>query len=174
MASNVVEEFKAIAASFMALIDGLSYIDEDVAEKIADDFSDKLVKSTRTVFQEMAAKVSVELAKNKRGTPRRRKVASTVVPVSRSPEYEIDRGNGSGGGGPSMVAPEGYFTDEEMAPMGTDPLPPNPQSFIGGSGPMAAEDFNTGSYLSGGVVERERAPSSQPSRPVPQKRLPNP
>ena len=58
MVTSITEEFTSIAASFAALVEGLSYIDEDVAEKIAVEFADKLVKSTRTVYADMASKVA--------------------------------------------------------------------------------------------------------------------
>lgn len=150
--TSITEEFTSIAASFAALVEGLSYIDEDVAEKIAVEFADKLVKSTRVVYAEMASKVAAELSKPpKKKAVRRRRVATTVVPVT-VPVGPVEEF-------------EAYQATENYEPMGTEPLPENPTSFIS-SGPIGMDEVDSGfsDRLSGGVVERGPAPA--PSRSI--------
>lgn len=116
MTVNIAEEFTSIAASFSALLEGLAYIDEDVADKLAVEFSEKLVKSTRAVYAEMAGKISVQLAKPKKNA-RRRKVMPGV------PEAVV----------PMEVSTE--VPQEELASQydsGSEELPYNERSFLGG------------------------------------------
>ena len=156
MVVSITEEFTSIAASFGALIEGLSYIDEDVATKIAVEFSDKLVKSTRAVYAEMASKVATELAKPSKRKPRRKRVATTVIQAGQQreiPEVEI----------------EAHTQEEDFGPMGTDPLPENPRSFMT-SGPISMGELDGGfaERLMGGVVERgPSAPTSSHRQPKP-------
>lgn len=148
MVTSITEEFTSIAASFAALVEGLSYIDEDVAERIAVEFADKLVKATRSVYAEMASKVATELAKpaKKKGARRRRVVATTIVPVGQpaGPVGEV----------------EVYQAVDNYEPMGTEPLPENPRSFIN-SGPIGMDELDSdfAERLTGGEVKRGPTPS---------------
>ena len=146
MATNIAEEFTSIAASFAALIEGLSYIDEDVAMKIAGEFSDKLVKATREVYADMASKVATELAKPTKRKPRRKKVVTTVIRT--------------GQGAPTNgIELEAHVQEENFSAMGTDPLPENTRSFMT-SGPVTMDELNSGfeDRLRGGVIDRSSVP----------------
>lgn len=139
---DITDEFRSIAASLSALIEGLSYIDADVAEKMAVEFSDKLVVASRAVYADMAGKIAEELSKPKKRKARRRKVATTVVDA---PGYS---GYGEGvipvDNSPRTVYPD----DEQLSDGGRDiigreTLPPNPNSFLdSGNGPIALENMD--------------------------------
>lgn len=133
---NIADEFRNIAASFSALIEGLSYMDIDVAEKLADEFSEKLIESSRSVFAEMAVKISEELGKPKKTKRRRKKVATVEVPVHQAPLTEHEE-----------------FSE---ASIGNQELPFNEHSFLGGKA-FSADVLDSGfqDELTGtGVTDR--------------------
>ncbi len=153
---DLIDEFRSIAASLSALIEGLSYIDEDVAEKLAVEFSDKLVKATREVYIDMTKKMSDELAKPRKKKARRRRVATTVVsapgyaPVA-DPVQPLEE-------------PRTVYPDEGPDIIGRETLPANPQSFLGGS-PIALESLEGGLQDQlGGQELTNRAASYPPVR----------
>jgi hypothetical protein len=149
------EEFRSIAASFGALIDGLSYVDEDLALKLANKFSTKLANVTREVYVEMAGEVAQELAKPRRNR-KRRKVAppefsSTGLPPSSGYDYNTYFGNES-----QIPLEEG---DEIIEESGSR------------SRPIVDGDFNN-LLVSQEVTEGRRIPNTDLRRIAPQKRIP--
>ncbi|MCH8065917.1 MAG: hypothetical protein IIC90_08865 [Chloroflexi bacterium] len=155
---DLTDEFRSIAASLSALIEGLSYIDEDVAEKLAVEFSEKLVKATREVYIEMTKKMSNELAKPRKRKARRRRVATAVVnapgyaPPTES--YPDDR----------PLPPNEQLGEEGLEAIGREVLPVNPNSFLGGS-PISLDALEDGLQDQlGGQEVTNRASSYPPVR----------
>ncbi len=161
MTVNIVEEFQSIARSFGALIEGLSYVDEDVAEKLAAEFSKKLADMSRNVYIEMAGKVSKELAKSP-NKKRRRKSVSVREDIYSQPR--------------TVMPLRPVSEDEELyQSIGTQELEENTNSFIG-SGPLSStEDISD--VLSNQQITHRSAgyppTRDQGGRMVPQKRLPD-
>ncbi len=142
--ANIVEEFQSMAASMGALLEGVGYIDEDVAEKLAVEFTDKLVAASREVYAEMASKIAEELRKPTKKRRRRRRVATAVVPVHPEETRTVRR--------------EGIYYNEPEA-IGNAELPENPLSFIGGdgrppSGPISGMEDMGDQLGSPEIVER--------------------
>jgi hypothetical protein len=56
-------EFRGLAESFAHMIQGLAYLDEDEAGRIAKKYSDELVTAARGVYKNLAEEMAVVLAK---------------------------------------------------------------------------------------------------------------
>ena len=71
-------EFRALAESFAHIIEGLAYIDEDEAGRLANKYSDELLVAVRSVYKNLADDMSEVLSKPPKKRRKRRKTADTV------------------------------------------------------------------------------------------------
>ena len=79
--SNLAEDLDQILRSFASMIEGVYFVDEDLAESLAAKFSEELRLEVRKVYAAMAKEVSVSLAKPPAKKRRQRKKVEKVVPV---------------------------------------------------------------------------------------------
>ena len=75
-------EFRGLAESFAHMIQGLAYLDEDEAGRIAKKYSDELVAAARGVYKNLAEEMAVVLAKPPKKKRRSRK---PVMPSDNTP-----------------------------------------------------------------------------------------
>ena len=71
--SNLAEDLDQILKSFASMLEGVYFVDEDLAESLAVKFSEELRLEVRKVYAAMAKEVAVSLAKPPSKKKRRRK-----------------------------------------------------------------------------------------------------
>jgi len=71
--SNLAEDLDQILKSFASMLEGVYFVDEDLAESLAVKFSEELRLEVRKVYAAMAKEVAVSLAKPPTKKKRRRK-----------------------------------------------------------------------------------------------------
>ena len=82
--SNLAEDLDQILRSFASMIEGVYFVDEDLAESLAVKFSEELRLEVRKVYAAMAKEVAVSLAKPPAKKRRRRgKKVNNVAPVKK-------------------------------------------------------------------------------------------
>ena len=79
--SNLAEDLDQILKSFASMIEGVYFVDEDLAESLAAKFSEELRLEVRKVYAAMAKEVAVSLAKPPAKKRRRSKKVEKVVSV---------------------------------------------------------------------------------------------
>jgi hypothetical protein len=77
--ANIANEFRVLAESFSHIIQGLAYLDEDEAGRLAKKYSEKLVLNARSVYKELGEEIAEVMSKPPKVKRRRKKV--TVEPV---------------------------------------------------------------------------------------------
>ena len=80
--ANLGQEFRALAESFAHIIEGLAYIDEDEAGRLANKYSDELLVAVRGVYKDLADDMSAVLAKPPKKRRAKRKPSSSKKPAS--------------------------------------------------------------------------------------------
>ena len=71
---SLAEDLHNILNSFGSMLEGVYYIDEDLAGSLAEKFSDRLRESTRSIYAEMTAEISKGLEKPPKKRRRRKSV----------------------------------------------------------------------------------------------------
>jgi|TARA_R110000824_G_scaffold25635_3_gene89150 hypothetical protein len=79
--ADLGQEFRALAESFAHMIEGLAYLDEDEAGRLATKYSDELVIAVRSVYKDLANDMSAVLAK----PPKKRRVRRKTVTINSVP-----------------------------------------------------------------------------------------
>ena len=86
--ADLGQEFRALAESFAHMIEGLAYLDEDEAGRLANKYSDELLLAVRGVYKNLADDISEVLAKPPKKRRVRRKtgsINSVTAPSRNSP-----------------------------------------------------------------------------------------
>jgi hypothetical protein len=84
--SNLAEDLDQILKSFASMIEGVYFVDEELAESLAAKFSEELRLEVRKVYAAMAKEVAVSLAKPPTKKRRRKKKVEEVVSVKKGEE----------------------------------------------------------------------------------------
>jgi len=138
--SNLAEDLDQILKSFASMLEGVYFVDEDLAESLAVKFSEELRLEVRKVYAAMAKEVAVSLAKPPSKKKRRRK-KNVEAPAS------------------AVVAEEGV----EMG-VGVEELDENPGSLLGQIQDEADVQQSLNKALSSRAVtarsERQSAPTN--------------
>ena len=93
---NLAEDLDQILKSFSSMLEGVYFVDEELAEVLAVKFSEELRLEVRKVYASMAKEVAVSLAKPP-SKKRRRKQKAKITPVEATPveaEEGVDMGIG--------------------------------------------------------------------------------
>ena len=157
--ANLGQEFRALAESFAHIIEGLAYIDEDEAGRLANKYSDELLVAVRGVYKSLADDMSAVLAKppKKRRAKRKTSAESSTTGVG------------------EVVPSPNVANIRAEANIGTEELPPQEETIrsqqvdpddMG----MALENMQR-SLHSQKVTKRPSSGSYQESRTPPQTRL---
>ena len=80
------EDLTSILNSFASMLEGVYFVDEALAESLANKFSDRLRTEVRAVYADMAKDIAEALAKPpvKRRKSRKRKSSDTTIPETTS------------------------------------------------------------------------------------------
>lgn len=160
--ADLGQEFRALAESFAHIIEGLAYLDEDEAGRLASKYSDELLLAVRGVYKELADDMSAVLAK----PPKKRRARRKTVTINSVPDRS---GN----------VPVPTSTDvgdiRTEANIGTEELPPQQETIRGQQVDpedmgMALENLQQ-SLHSKQVTKRPSSGGYQESRTPPQTRL---
>ena len=94
--SNLAEDLDQILKSFASMIEGVYFVDEELAESLAAKFSEELRLEVRKVYASMAKEVATSLAKPPAKRRRKRKKVEEAVPVAETAVVEegVDMGIG--------------------------------------------------------------------------------
>ena len=90
--SDIAQEFRILAESFSHIIQGLAYLDEDEAGRMAKKYSEKLVLNARSVYKELGEEIAVVMSKppKKRRKSRKTTEASVFVPNAAEVPDNVD------------------------------------------------------------------------------------
>ena len=152
-------EFRGLAESFAHMIEGLAYLDEDEAVRLAKKYSDELVAAARGVYKNLAEEMAEVLAKPPK---KRRKSRKAPVISNNSPL-------------PSPLPTEVGDIRAE-ANIGTEELPPQQETIrsqhvdpddMG----MALENLQQSLHSQQVTNTRSRGTGYQDSRTPPQRRM---
>ena len=113
---SINENFRDIAVSFESLINGLAYVDEDLANKLSVKFSKELEKEVRKVYALIASEIASGLSKPPKKTTKSRRPIDLVRKDSSRPIGDF-----------LPPLPTGIYREDESVPM--EELPENPNSF---------------------------------------------
>jgi len=93
--TNLGQEFRALAESFAHMIEGLAYLDEDEAGRLATKYSDELVIAVRGVYKNLADDMSAVLAKppKKRRARKKTGTINSGSDISENVRTPIDVGD---------------------------------------------------------------------------------
>ena len=86
--SNLAEDLDQILKSFASMIEGVYFVDEELAESLAAKFSEELRLEVRKVYASMAKEVATSLAKPPAKRRRKRKKVEEAVPVTETAVVE--------------------------------------------------------------------------------------
>ena len=78
------EDLTSILNSFASMLEGVYFVDEALAESLANKFSDRLRTEVRAVYADMAKDIAEALAKPPVKRRKRRRKASDTVPETTS------------------------------------------------------------------------------------------
>ena len=161
--ADLGQEFRALAESFAHMIEGLAYLDEDEAGRLANKYSDELVVAVRGVYKNLADDMSAVLAKppKKRRTRRKTTADNSVPAIS---------------GNVPAPTPIDVANIRAEANIGTEELPPQQETIRS----QQVDPDDMGMALDGlqqslhsQKVTKRTGGGYQPSRNPPQKRLEN-
>ena len=160
--ADLGQEFRALAESFAHIIEGLAYLDEDEAGRLANKYSDELLLAVRGVYKELADDMSAVLAK----PPKKRRARRKTVTNNSGPAVS---------GNVPAPTPSNIADIRAEANIGTEELPPQEETIrsqqvdpddMG----MALENMQK-SLHSKKVTKRPSSGGYQESRTPPQTRL---
>lgn len=163
--ANLGQEFRALAESFAHIIEGLAYIDEDEAGRLANKYSDELLVAVRGVYKDLADDMSAVLAK----PPKKRR-------AKRKPSAESGTSGTTAVGEvvPSPAQPNVADIRAE-ANIGTEELPNQEQTIrsqqVDPEGMGQALEGLQQTLHSTEVTKRPSTGAYQESRTPPQKRI---
>ena len=157
-------EFRALAESFAHIIEGLAYIDEDEAGRLANKYSDELLVAVRSVYKSLADDMSEVLSKPPKKRRKRRKTLDTM------------QDDNTGTIGNSLPSPSNVSTIRSEANIGTEELPPQQETIR--SQQVDPEDMGLAldsmqQTLHSQNVTNRSGGSYQETRTPPQKRMDN-
>jgi len=159
--TNLGQEFRALAESFAHMIEGLAYLDEDEAGRLANKYSDELVIAVRGVYKNLADDMSTVLAK----PPKKRRARKKTVTDNSIPTLSENV---------PAPTPAGVADIRAEANIGTEELPPQMETIR--SQQVDPDDIGVAldglqqSLHSKNVTKRPKG-GYQESRPPPQTRL---
>ena len=78
------EDLTSILNSFASMLEGVYFVDEALAESLANKFSDRLRTEVRAVYADMAKDIAEALAKPPEKRRKRRRKASDTIPETTS------------------------------------------------------------------------------------------
>jgi len=113
--ADLGQEFRALAESFAHMIEGLAYLDEDEAGRLASKYSDELLLAVRGVYKNLADDMSEVLAK----PPKKRRARKKTVTINSGP-----------GVSENVLAPTPSDVSDIRAEsnIGTEELPPQQET----------------------------------------------
>ena len=157
--ANLGQEFRALAESFAHIIEGLAYIDEDEAGRLANKYSDELLIAVRGVYKSLADDMSAVLAK---------------PPKKRRAKRKTSAESGTTGVGEVVPSPNVANIRAE-ANIGTEELPSQEQTIrsqqVDPEGMGQALEGLQKTLHSTEVTKRPSTGGYQESRNPPQKRI---
>lgn len=160
--ANLGQEFRALAESFAHIIEGLAYIDEDEAGRLANKYSDELLVAVRGVYKSLAEDMAAVLAK----PPKKRRAKRKTFAESGT--------TGVGEAVPSPAKPNVSNIRAE-ANIGTEELPTQEQTIrsqqVDPEGMGQALEGLQKTLHSTEVTKRPSPGGYQESRNPPQKRI---
>ena len=80
--SDIAREFRILAESFSHIIQGLAYLDEEEAGRMAKKYSERLVLNARSVYKELGEEIAVVMAKPPKKRRKSRKAVEEPVFVT--------------------------------------------------------------------------------------------
>ena len=113
--ADLGQEFRALAESFAHIIEGLAYLDEDEAGRLASKYSDELLLVVRGVYKELADDMSAVLAK----PPKKRRARRKTVTINSGPAMS---------GNIPAPTPTEVGDIRAEANIGTEELPPQQET----------------------------------------------
>ena len=159
--ADLGQEFRALAESFAHIIEGLAYLDEDEAGRLASKYSDELLLAVRGVYKELADDMSAVLAK----PPKKRRARKKTVTDNSGPVMS---------GNIPAPTPTDVGDIRAEANIGTEELPPQMETIrsqqVDPDDIGLALDNMQQSLHSKQTTQRPRG-GYQESRNPPQKRL---
>ena len=159
--ADLGQEFRALAESFAHIIEGLAYLDEDEAGRLASKYSDELLLAVRGVYKELADDMSAVLAK----PPKKRRARKKTVTINSVPDRS---------GNIPAPTPTDVGDIRAEANIGTEELPPQQETIrsqqVDPDDIGLALDNMQKSLHSKQTTQRPRG-GYQESRNPPQKRL---
>jgi hypothetical protein len=164
--SDIAQEFRILAESFSHIIQGLAYLDEDEAGRMAKKYSERLVLNARSVYKELGEEIAVVMAKPPKKRRKSRKAVEGPVFVPNSAEVpdNVDDIRNQ-----SMVASGEGATGVEELPDNTATSLINRQVDPDN---MGMEVENLQQTLNSNVVTNRSGNQRRDGRIAPQKRLP--